>query len=42
MPTVIIIGKFQEDEAEDRRGILAGFEVGIGAQIGGGGAGLIR
>ena len=30
---VIVIGEFEENETEDRRGILARFQVGVGAQI---------
>ncbi len=36
MAAVVVIRKLQEDEAEHRDGILAGFQVGVGAQIVGG------
>ena len=29
---VIVVGELEEDQTEHRRGILAGFEVGVGAQ----------
>ena len=33
MPTVIVIGELEKDQAEYRRGIFAGFKVGVGAQV---------
>ena len=33
MTAVIVIRKFEENETEHRRGILAGFQIGIGAQV---------
>ena len=36
MPAVIVVGEFEEDQTEHRRGILAGFEVGVGAEVVGG------
>ena len=33
MAAVIIVGKLEEDEPKHRRGILARFEIGIGAEV---------
>jgi hypothetical protein len=34
---VLVVGELQEDQAEHRRGVLTGLEVGVGAQLVGGG-----
>src|SRR5437879_7976147 len=33
MPAIIVVGELEEDQARYRDGVLAGFEVGVGAQI---------
>jgi hypothetical protein len=34
---VLVVGELQEDQAQHRRAVLAGLEVGVGAQLVGGG-----
>ena len=36
VPTVIVVGELEEDQAEHRRGVFAGLEIGVGAQVVGG------
>ena len=33
VPAVVVVGKLEEGQTQHRRGILAGFEVGVGAEI---------
>lgn len=36
MPSVIVVGELEEDQAEDRNGVFARLKIGIGAQFVGG------